>query len=111
MTQKKNKIFINEILSKPPKKSYPANKTDIYQIDDIWSSDILDFKVYGPENNRGYRYVLVIIGNFSQYGFTTLLKNKNAQTKRLFRKNSYNFKKKTKLDRNRQWIRICEQNL
>ena len=37
-------------------------------------------KDYGPENNRGYRYVLVIIDNFSKYGFTTPLKNKNAQT-------------------------------
>ena len=37
-------------------------------------------KVYGPENNRGYRYVLVIIVNFSKFGWTVPLKNKNAQT-------------------------------
>ena len=35
---------------------------------------------YGPENNRGHRYVLVIIENFSKHGWTTPLKNKNAQT-------------------------------
>ena len=75
MTQKNIKIFINEIYSKPPKKNYITNKTDVYHIDDI-----LDLKDYGPENNRGYRYVLVIIDNFSKYGWTIPLKNENAQT-------------------------------
>ena len=80
MTQKNIKIFINEIYSKAPKKYYPTNKTDVYHIDDTWSLDILDLKDYGPENSRGYRYVLVIIDNFSKYGWTLPLKNKNAQT-------------------------------
>ena len=80
MTQKNIKIFINEIYSKPPRKNYATNKTDVYHIDDIWSLDILDLKDYGPENNRGYRYVLVIIDNFSKFGWTIPLKNKNAQT-------------------------------
>ena len=80
MTQKNIKIFINEIYSKGPKKNYATNKTDVYFIDDIWSLDILDLKDYGPQNNRGYRYVLVIIDNFSKFGWTIPLKNKNAQT-------------------------------
>ena len=80
MTQKNIKIFINEIYSKPPKKNYITNKTDVYYIDDIWSLDILDLKDYGPENNRGYRYVLVTIDNFSKFGWTVPLKNKNALT-------------------------------
>ena len=80
MSQKNIKIFINEIYSKPPKKNYFTNKTDVYHIDDIWSLDVLDLKDYGPENNRGYRYVLVTIDNFSKYGWAIPLKNKNAQT-------------------------------
>ena len=80
MTQKNIKIFINEIYSKPLRKYYPTNKTDVYHIDDIWSLDILDLKDYGPENNKGYRYVLVVIDNFSKFGWTVPLKNKNAQT-------------------------------
>ena len=79
MTQKNIKIFINEIYSKGPKKNYDTNKTDVYYIDDIWSLDILDLKDYGPENNRGYRYILVIIDNFSKFGWTVPLKNKSAQ--------------------------------
>ena len=80
MTQKNVKIFINEIYSKPPKKYYATNKTDVYHIDNTWSLDILDLKDYGPKNNKGYRYVLVIIDNFSKFGWTIPLKNKNAQT-------------------------------
>ena len=78
--QKNFKIFINEIYSKPPKKNYATYKTDVYHIDDIWSLDILDLKDYGPKHNGGYRYVLIIIDNFSKFGCTIPLKNKNAQT-------------------------------
>ena len=80
MTQKNIKIFINEIYSKPPKKNYTTNKTDVYHIDDIWSLDILDLKDYGPENNRNHRYVLVVIDDFSKFGRTIPLKNKNSQS-------------------------------
>ena len=55
MTQKTITFFIDEFYSKPPKKIYRTNKTDVYHIDDIWSLDILDLTGYGPENNRGYR--------------------------------------------------------
>ena len=59
--------------------NYATNKTDLHHIDDISSLGNLDLKDYGPENNRGYRHVLVIIDNFSKIGWTTPLK-KNAQT-------------------------------
>ena len=42
--------------------------------------DILDLKDYAPQNNRGCRYILVIIDNFSKFGWTVPTKNKNAQT-------------------------------
>ena len=69
-----------EIFSKPLKQNYATNKYDVCHIDDIWSLDILNLKDYGPENNRIYRYVLVIIDNFSKVGWTVPLKHKNAQT-------------------------------
>ena len=98
MSQKNIKLFINEIYSKPPKRNYNTNKTDVYHIDDIWSLDILDLKDYGPKNNRGYRYVLVTIDNFSKYGWTIPLKNKNAQTiKDSFEKILINSKRKPNL--------------
>ena len=80
MTQKTIKLSIDEIYSKPPKKNHSTNKTDVYHFDDIWSLDILDLKDYGPENNRNYRFVLIVIDNCSKFGCTILLENKNAQT-------------------------------
>ena len=101
MTQKKSKIFKHEIYSKPFKKDYATNKTDVYHVDDIRSLDILDLKDHGPAKNGGYRYVLVIRDNFSNYGWTAPLKNKNVLTiKKLSQKCNYKFKK-TKFNRNR----------
>ena len=75
------KIFIDEIYSNPPKKKYPTNKTMIKSIDDTWSSDLLDTNDYGIKNNACYRYILVVIDNFSKFGWTMAWKNKNAQPK------------------------------
>ena len=98
MTQKSIKMFVSEINSKPLNKNYATNKTDVYHIDDIWSLDILDLIVYGPENNRGYRYVLVMIDNISKFGWTVPLKNKNAQTiKDSFEKTIISSKRKPNL--------------
>ena len=80
MAQKSIEIFINEIYSKAPEKNYPINKTDVFYIDNICSLDVLNLKDYGSDNNRRYRYALVIIYNFSNFGFTVPLKNINAQT-------------------------------
>ena len=92
-------MFINEISSKLPKKNYAINRTDVYHIDDIWSSDILDLKDYGSGINRGHRYASIIIDNFSKYGWTVPLNNKNAETKKDFRKYYHEFKNKTRFNR------------
>ena len=74
MTQKSIKIFADEIYSKPPKKNYTTNRTDVYYNDDIWSLGNLDLNDYGPEKNRGYRYVLVVIDILSIFGWTVTFK-------------------------------------
>ena len=60
--------------------NYPTNNTDVYHIDELWSSHIIDIKDCGVEKNRGYRYVLVVINNLSNFGWTICLKNKKAQS-------------------------------
>ena len=81
MLKKDNiKIFINEIYSKPPRKNCETNKTMIRSIDDTWSSDLLDMNDYRPKNNKGYRYIFVVIDNFSKLGWKIPLKNKYAQS-------------------------------
>ena len=79
MTQKSIESFIDESYSKPFKKNYVRNKNDVYHIDDIWSSDILDLKDYGPETFRNYRYLFVVIDNFSKFVGTTPLKKMLTQ--------------------------------
>ena len=80
MKKDSTKIFIAEVYSKPPKKNYPTNKIMIKSVDDTWSSDLLDMNDYGPKNNKGYRYILVVIDNFSKFGWTIPLKNKFSQS-------------------------------
>ena len=74
------KIFVDEVYSKPPKKNYPTNKTMIKSVDDTWSSDLLDMNDCDPKNNKRYRYILVVIDNFSKFGWTIPLKNKFSQS-------------------------------
>ena len=76
----KVKIFIDEIYTKSPQKNSETNKTMIKSIDDTWSSDLLDMNDYGIKNNKGYIYILVVIDNFSKFGWTIPLKNKYAQS-------------------------------
>ena len=97
MSQKSIKRFVNETCGKAPKRNSITKKTEVCHIDHIWTLDILDKRDYGPQNNRGYRYVLVIIDNLIKFGFTYPLINKNAQTITNSIKNVFYLQKKTKL--------------
>ena len=94
MTQKTIKLFLDEFYSKNPKK-IDTNKTDVYHIETIRSLHILDLRDYGPETERGHKYVPIVIGYFSKFGWTVPSKDKNAKTKK---KSSYNFRKSTKIN-------------
>ena len=74
------KIFVDEIYSIYPKKNYLINKIVYNHIDEIWSIDLADFSDYKVSNSKGYRYIFIIIDNFSKYTWTIPLKNKNSQT-------------------------------
>ena len=74
------KKFIDEIYSTPPRKKYPTNKKVYNNIDEIWSIDLADFSDYKTSNNKGYRYIFIIIDNYSKYLWAIPLKNKYSQT-------------------------------
>ena len=74
------KTFINEIYSTQPRKNYPTNKIVYNNIDEIWSIDLADFSDYKTSNNKGYRYIFIVIDNFSKYLWAIPLKNKYCQT-------------------------------
>ena len=74
------KIFIDEIYSKPPRRNFPTNKMIYNHIDEIWSihlSDMIDYKI---SNNKGFRYIFIIIDNYSKCLWALPLKNKKSQT-------------------------------
>ena len=74
------KIFIDETYSTPPRKNYETNKIICNHIDEIWSIDLADMIDYKISNDKGYRYLFIIIDNFSKYLWAIPLKNKYSQT-------------------------------
>ena len=74
------KIFIDEIYTTPPRKNYPTNKTVYNHIDEIWSIDLADMIDYKISNNKGFRYIFIIIDNYSKYLWAIPLKNKYSET-------------------------------
>ena len=67
MSKKDNiKIFIDEIYSEPPKKNYPSKKILYNHIDEIWSTELADMIDYKISNNKRFRYIFVIIDNYSK---------------------------------------------
>ena len=75
------KIFVNEIYSKPPMKSYETNKIKYNDIAEIWSIDLVDMIDYKTSNNKWYRYMFALIYNFSKHVWTNPLKNHSSKTK------------------------------
>ena len=67
-------VFVDEIYSKPPLRSYPTNKIVYNHIDEIWSINLADFSDNRTSNIKGYRYIFIIIDNFSKYLWAIPLK-------------------------------------
>ena len=79
---KKDKItiFVDEIYSKPTLRICPTKKIIYNRIDETWSIDLADMVDYKVSNNEGFRYIFIIIDNFSKYLWALLLKRKFIQT-------------------------------
>ena len=74
------KIFVDEVFSKAPLRNYPTNKKVYNHIDEIWSIDLADMIDYKISNNKGYRYIFIIIDNSSKYLWAVALKDKYSRT-------------------------------
>ena len=55
-------------------RNYPTNKIVNNHIDEIWSIDLADLSDYKTSNNKGFRYIFIIIDNFSKYLWVIALK-------------------------------------
>ena len=62
-------------------KNYETNKVVYNLVDEIWSIDLFDMTDYKTSNNKGYRYIFVIIDNFSKNVWANPLENKYGETK------------------------------
>ena len=74
------KIFIDEIYSTPPRKTFPTNKIIYNHIDEIWRIDLADMFDYKISKKKGFRFIFVIKENYSKCLWAILLKNKYSQT-------------------------------
>ena len=63
-----------------PEKNYPTNKIIYNRIHEIWSINLEDFSDYKISNNKGFRYIFVILDNYSKYLWAIPLKNKFSKT-------------------------------
>ena len=71
---------VDEIYNITPKKNYSTNKITYNQFDEILSIGLAEFSDYKVSNNKGYRYIFIIIEIFSKDLWASPLKNKNNQT-------------------------------
>ena len=108
------KNFVDEIYSKPPKKNYPTNKIVYNNIDEIWSIDLVDMIDYKISNNKQFRYIFILIDNFSKHLSAILLKNKYGETVTKEISNILSSSKRSPLkiesDRGREWYNSVFQN-
>jgi len=65
------------MLHAPARKTYPRQRIIIPFIDRQWVSDLLDMQKYVKEN-RGYRYILILLDGLSRFLFTVPLKDKTG---------------------------------
>ena len=81
MSKKDNaNVFSDEVYNPPIKKNYGSKMTIMKSVDDTWSPDLLDMVDCNPSDNREYSCIFVVLGKFSNFGWTIPLKNKYGQT-------------------------------
>lgn len=70
------KLIVDE-LYKPARKNFNRRRTIVKCIDDIWQLDLAEFPQHAREN-KGCKFILVVIDCFSKFLWTRALKSKSA---------------------------------
>ena len=65
-------------LHKPIRHKFKRRRVLVYNIDDIWTADLMDEQKLS-KYNKGYRYLLTVIDTFSKYAYVVPLKTKSSQ--------------------------------
>lgn len=66
-------------LHRPARRKYPRRRTIVHGIDDLWQADLAEFQLYNKEN-KGFKFILVVIDCFSKFVWTAALKDKSGPT-------------------------------
>ena len=71
------KKFIDELYTTPSKKNYETNKISYNHINEIWIIDLVVMIEFKDSNNKGYRYIFIIIDIYSTYWWCIPQKKKS----------------------------------
>ena len=72
----KRKGIYNE-LHTPARRIFPRRKFEIRSLNDSWQSDFIDMQNYNY-SNKGFKYILIAINNFSKFAYVEPLKSKSG---------------------------------
>jgi hypothetical protein len=74
-----SKILLDEAkeLNKPVGIHFRKWKIITKGIDDLWAADLMDMKKFSKEN-KGYMYLLNVIGTFSKFAWALPIKKKDS---------------------------------
>ena len=64
-------------LDKPIRKKFPKRHVYASGVDANWAADLVEMQAFARQN-KGYKYILMIIDIFSKYGWASPLKNKTG---------------------------------
>ena len=65
-------------LHKPVRRRFDKRTVFAKQVDDIWTADLVDMSSFS-RSNKGYKYLLTVIGVFRKYGSIVPLKTKTGK--------------------------------
>lgn len=65
-------------LHKPARKTFARRKVISKGLYDVYQSDLIDMSSYSPQN-KGYRYILILIDVYSKYAWARPLKSKTGK--------------------------------
>src|SRR5215472_15856948 len=74
----KEKRVVVEELHKPVRHRFPRRRVVIKGLDDLWQADLVEMIPYSREN-KGFKYILMVIDAFSKYLWAKPLKSKTGE--------------------------------
>ena len=77
--RRKKKVQLADELHRPVKRKFKKRQVFVRDIDEIWAADLADMSAFSKDN-KGFKFLLLVIDIFSKYGWIIPLKNKEGLT-------------------------------